>query len=59
MAEKQDISCEDMLAFSFQLGKIIRDMRHVNLPNEFAERKREAIITALQNVCKEIDDSFA
>ncbi|MDL2254626.1 hypothetical protein LJC49_11305 [Ruminococcaceae bacterium OttesenSCG-928-I18] len=48
----------DMLAFPYQINKIVRDMKRVPMPDEDAESKRNIIIAMLQEVCQRIDDGF-
>lgn len=50
---------DDMLAFTYRLGGIIRDMRHADMPDAEEETKRDLIIAVLQDVCERIEREFS
>ena len=52
------IPCPDMLAYPYQINKIVRDMKNLDMPNESASIKRDAIVMALQDICQKINDEF-
>lgn len=48
----------NMLAFTYRLQKIMRDMRHLQLQSEEEETGREAVLQQLQQVCNSIEENF-
>ena len=48
----------DMLAFTYRIQKIIRDIRHIELPGEDARIRQELVMDALQQVCRRIEEDF-
>lgn len=59
MENNQTRPSPEMLAFSYKINKIIRDMLHVQLPDETAELKRELIVEALKEVSQRLESEFS
>lgn len=49
----------DMLAFTYRIQKIVRDMKHLPMRGEAEEQKREAVMDALRGVCEQIEREFS
>lgn len=49
----------DMLAFTYQIKRIIRDMKHTAMAGEDEALKRDLAVDALYAVCERIDHDFA
>ena len=49
----------DMLAFTYRIQKIVRDMNHLPMPGEAEEQKRTAVMDALRGVCEQIEREFS
>lgn len=49
----------DMLAFTYRIRKIMRDMKHTHLSGEEAQAKRDAVIETLAGVCEKIEQDFS
>ena len=49
----------EMLAMTYRLNKIVRDMRHVEAANEEDEHRRDAVMEAIRQVCEAIERDFS
>lgn len=49
----------DMLAFTYRIQRIVRDMKHTDVQSEKEEARRQAAIDALQGVCEQIERDFS
>lgn len=54
----EKIPSPEMLAFPYLINKIMRDMKRTDMPDEDAELKRDAIVSALEDVCRRINEEF-
>lgn len=49
---------EDMLAFTYRIQKIIRDMRYTHMNDPELAARQAAVITQLEEVCRRIQQDF-
>ena len=49
----------DMLAFTYRIQKIIRDLKHLDMHTPEDEACRETTINALTGVCEQINNDFS
>lgn len=49
---------QDMLAFTFRIQKIIRDMKYIQLHHPEEEEQRASLVAALEEVKRRIQQDF-